>query len=78
MHRAALLSLSYLLSGAWSFILLLISYHFSSATSGGILDKAIEAEENQHGDFLRLVMSMFSGLLLFEILPLWTVLRGDN
>ncbi|KAF3655533.1 putative beta-1,3-galactosyltransferase 3 [Capsicum annuum] len=26
----------------------------SSATSGGILDKAIEAEENQHGDFLRL------------------------
>ncbi|PHT52647.1 putative beta-1,3-galactosyltransferase 2 [Capsicum baccatum] len=25
-----------------------------SATSGGILDKAIEAEENQHGDFLRL------------------------
>ena len=29
---------------------------FSSATSGGILDRAIEAEDRKHGDFLRLVM----------------------
>ena len=28
----------------------------TSSTSGGILDKAIEAEERMHGDFLRLVM----------------------
>ncbi|KAL9446837.1 hypothetical protein AB3S75_014496 [Citrus x aurantiifolia] len=27
-----------------------------NATSGGILNKAIEAEEKTHGDFLRLVM----------------------
>lgn len=26
-----------------------------SATSGGILDKAIEAEDRKHGDFMRLV-----------------------
>lgn len=28
----------------------------ASATSGGILDRAIEAEDKRHGDFLRLVM----------------------
>jgi hypothetical protein len=28
---------------------------FSSATNGGILDRAIEAEDSKHGDFLRLV-----------------------
>lgn len=27
----------------------------TSATSGGILDRAIEAEDKKHGDFLRLV-----------------------
>lgn len=27
-----------------------------SATSGGILDRAIEAEDKKHGDFLRLVI----------------------
>ena len=27
----------------------------SSATPGGILDRAIQAEESKHGDFLRLV-----------------------
>lgn len=26
-----------------------------SATPGGILDRAIQAEESKHGDFLRLV-----------------------
>jgi hypothetical protein len=30
---------------------------FDSATSGGILDKAIDAEDRKHGDFLRLVSS---------------------
>jgi len=29
---------------------------FHSSTAGGILDKAIEAEEMVHGDFLRLVI----------------------
>ncbi|KAK3025555.1 hypothetical protein RJ639_041033 [Escallonia herrerae] len=39
---------------------ILISYFFPelspviSATSGGILDRAIEAEDKKHGDFLRL------------------------
>lgn len=28
---------------------------FYSATAGGILDRAIEAEDRKHGDFLRLV-----------------------
>lgn len=37
----------------------------SSSTSGGILDKSIEAEEKKHGDFLRLVCS-FSFLFLAE------------
>jgi hypothetical protein len=36
---------------------------FDSATSGGILDKAIDAEDRKHGDFLRLVISF--GLLKF-------------
>ncbi|KAK9213977.1 hypothetical protein WN944_005963 [Citrus x changshan-huyou] len=36
---------------------LFIEYNFfTSATSGGILNKANEAEEKTHGDFLRLVM----------------------
>lgn len=30
-----------------------------SATSGGILDRAIEAEDKKHGDFLRLVFAFF-------------------
>lgn len=30
-----------------------------SATPGGILDKAIEAEDKMHGDFLRLVIIVF-------------------
>lgn len=30
------------------------SLFLCSATSGGILDRAIEAEESKHGDFLRL------------------------
>lgn len=30
-----------------------------SATSGGILDRAIEAEDKKHGDFLRLVMVLY-------------------
>lgn len=34
----------------------------SSATSGGILDRAIEAEDKKHGDLLRLVIFL---LLLF-------------
>ncbi|KAH9797879.1 putative beta-1,3-galactosyltransferase 2 [Citrus sinensis] len=33
-----------------------------SATSGGILDKAIDAEEKMHGDFLRLVMFLSCSL----------------
>jgi hypothetical protein len=36
----------------------------SSATSGGILDRAIEAEDKKHGDFLRLVRLLFPNLLL--------------
>ena len=35
-----------------------------SATSGGILDRAIEAEDKKHGDFLRLVT------ILYFVLPL--------
>ena len=35
---------------------------FTSATSGGILDKAIDAEEKMHGDFLRLVMFLSCSL----------------
>lgn len=31
-----------------------MNYFIFSATSGGILDRAIEAEEKKHGDFLRL------------------------
>ena len=40
----------------------------ASATSGGILDKAIEAEDRRHGDFLRLVelFSFFSYFLSSE------------
>ncbi|RZS08436.1 hypothetical protein BHM03_00039431 [Ensete ventricosum] len=32
-----------------------ISFLPSAATSGGILDRAVEAEDKKHGDFLRLV-----------------------
>jgi hypothetical protein len=39
-----------------------------SATSGGILDRAIEAEDQKHGDFLRLVI--LSYLVLPLLLPL--------
>lgn len=35
-----------------------------SATSGGILDRAIEAEDKKHGDFLRLVMLNFLAKLV--------------
>lgn len=31
-------------------------FFVTSATSGGILDRAIEAEDKKHGDFLRLVL----------------------
>jgi hypothetical protein len=40
---------------------------FSSATNGGILDRAIEAEDSKHGDFLRLVMiNLYNTWYLFE------------
>ena len=32
-----------------------------SATTGGILDRAIQAEESKHGDFLRLVRELWIG-----------------
>ena len=47
----------------WTFCFL----SFTSATSGGILDRAIEAEDRKHGDFLRLVMILF---VLLPFLPL--------
>jgi len=34
----------------------MVFYFLTSATSGGILDRAIEAEDRKHGDFLRLVI----------------------
>lgn len=37
---------------------------FFSATSGGILDRAIEAEDKKHGDFLRLVSFDYSTISL--------------
>lgn len=37
-----------------------------SATSGGILDKAIEAEDRKHGDFMRLVNLPSFGFFLPE------------
>lgn len=37
-----------------------------SATSGGILDRAIEAEDKKHGDFLRLVMLNFLAKLVAQ------------
>lgn len=37
-----------------------------SATSGGILDRAIEAEEQKHGDFLRLVYTSLYVLNIFS------------
>jgi hypothetical protein len=37
-------------------ILYPIAYSVSSATSGGILDRAVEAEDKKHGDLLRLVV----------------------
>lgn len=38
-----------------------------SATSGGILDRAIEAEDRKHGDFLRLVAIcvFLMGIIIF-------------
>lgn len=38
----------------------------TSATAGGILDRAIEAEDKKHGDFLRLVMIFFFLAILFD------------
>lgn len=32
-----------------------VSFFFFSATPGGILDRAVDAEDEQHKDFLRLV-----------------------
>jgi hypothetical protein len=40
----------------YGFIEQLLTGFSHSSTAGGILDKAIEAEEMMHGDFLRLVM----------------------
>ncbi|KAJ8442976.1 hypothetical protein Cgig2_019549 [Carnegiea gigantea] len=37
-----------------AYFLLLIAFAVASATAGGILDRAIEAEDQKHGDFLRL------------------------
>ena len=39
----------------------------TSATPGGILDRAIDAEEAQHGDFLRLVSAI---AITFDLLCL--------
>jgi hypothetical protein len=41
----------------WQYICLawLIFFVFDSASPGGVLDRAIEAEDDQHKDFLRLV-----------------------
>uniref|UniRef100_A0A9I9CIC4 Uncharacterized protein n=1 Tax=Cucumis melo TaxID=3656 RepID=A0A9I9CIC4_CUCME len=36
-----------------------------SATSRGILDRAIEEEDREHGDFLRLVVIFFSEYTIF-------------
>lgn len=45
-------------------------FSVGSATSGGILDRAIEAEERKHGDFLRLVRLLLVMLMVFYFL--WT------
>lgn len=37
----------------------------TSATSGGILDRAIEAEDKKHGDFLRLVFAFCFLVILY-------------
>ncbi|KAH9744757.1 putative beta-1,3-galactosyltransferase 2 [Citrus sinensis] len=41
-----------------------------SATSGGILDRAIEAEDRKHGDFMRLVIPVYHVFLLLLTLYL--------
>ena len=38
---------------------------FISATLGGILDRAIEAEDKKHGDVLRLVLLLYLVLVYF-------------
>lgn len=47
-----------------AYVYMLPSFSFcplvTSATSGGILDRAIEAEDKKHGDFLRLVFAFVS------------------
>lgn len=49
----------------WIMVLIqLKNFFISSATSGGILDRAIEAEDRKHGDFLRLVRLLCPILLL--------------
>lgn len=40
-----------------------------SATVGGILDRAIEAEDRKHGDLLRLVMLRLFNSLVTLLLP---------
>jgi hypothetical protein len=50
---------------------------FHSSTAGGILDKAIEAEEMVHGDFLRLVI-LFITLPLHSSFALQKVESGSN
>lgn len=40
-----------------------------SATSGGILDRAIEVEDKKHGDFLRLVAIRVSNTKFSFLLP---------
>lgn len=37
-----------------------------SAISGGIVDRAIEAEDRKHGDFMRIVSYLFNWLLILH------------
>lgn len=48
----------------------LFVYSIASATSGGILDRAVEAEDKKHGDLLRLVVlfSLFFSTIHVDLL----------
>lgn len=60
-----------LLAHKQSMTFFFLSPFYESATSGGILDRAIEAEDKKHGDFMRLVILVksffcYSSVLLFD------------
>ena len=53
------------------------SYYSISATPGSILDRAIDAEESQHGDFLRLVSEIYKNCVMCFVVSLaWNYVLG--